>query len=191
MRGSHADVRRRGLNARPILGIVREERVDSPAAQRFARFTERIRELLPQPLQRVIPVTFIGYAIINGSAFALDMLFLSIIARIVELPYSVSFSIGYALASIYAFFLNRWLNFREHGDLGKQSGKYTFVIVSNYLIWIVGFASLLDLWGVQIQVARVIAACLEGIYIYLLLRLWVFPRHREEILPDEVDADAV
>ncbi|MDO5534955.1 MAG: GtrA family protein [Propionibacteriaceae bacterium] len=150
-----------------------------------------MRELLPQPLQRVIPVTFIGYAIINGSAFALDMLFLSIIARIVELPYSVSFSIGYALASIYAFFLNRWLNFREHGDLGKQSGKYTFVIVSNYLIWIVGFASLLDLWGVQIQVARVIAACLEGIYIYLLLRLWVFPRHREEILPDEVDADAV
>ena len=34
------------------------------------------------------------------------------------------------------------------------------------------------------SVARVTAACLEGIYIYLLLRFWVFPRHT-------MDADGV
>ena len=26
--------------------------------------------------------------------------------------------------------------------------------------------------------ARVVAACIEGLYIYLMLRLWVFPRAR-------------
>lgn len=139
---------------------------------------------LPSWLQRVVPVTFIGYAFINGSAFLLDIGFLALIGHFWDLPYSVSFSIGYGLASIYAFILNRWLNFREHGDLGKQTSKYTFVIISNYVIWIVGFASLLDFLGVPLLVARVTAACLEGVYIYLLLRFWVFPRHT-------MDADGV
>ena len=163
---------------------MRTEGEDGPAALWFARFTIRVREALPAWLSRMLPITFIGYALINGSAFLLDMGLLTIIGHFWRLPYSVAFSIGYALASIYAFILNRWLNFREHGDLGKQSGKYVFVIVSNYLIWIVGFASVLDWLGVQLQVARVMAACLEGIYIYLMLRLWVFPRHA-------LDADGV
>jgi putative flippase GtrA len=157
---------------------MRDESGDGAAARWFARFTTRIREALPPALQRVLPITFIGYAMINGSSFLLDMGFLALITQFVTWPYSIVFSIGYGLASIYAFFLNRWLNFREHGDLGKQSGKYVFVIVSNYLIWIVGFASILDLLGVHVMVARVMAACLEGLYIYILLRLWVFPRRR-------------
>ena len=101
------------------------------------------------------------------------------------LPYGVVFSIGYGVASIYAFILNRWLNFREHGDLGKQSGKYTFVIVSNYVIWILGFGSLLGVLHVPVMLARVIAACIEGLYIYLMLRLWVFPRAKLEPVPEE------
>lgn len=157
---------------------MRDEDGNGAAARWFADVTTRIREALPRAVQRVLPITFIGYAMINGSAFLLDMGFLAVITQWWELPYSLAFSIGYALASIYAFFLNRWLNFREHGDLGKQSGKYVFVIVSNYVIWIVGFASLLDVLGVHVMVARVMAACLEGLYIYLLLRLWVFPRRR-------------
>ena len=28
------------------------------------------------------------------------------------------------------------------------------------------------------MLARVVAACIEGLYIYLMLRLWVFPRAR-------------
>ena len=159
---------------------MRDQQGDGAAARWFADVTTRIRAAVPTRLQRVLPITFIGYAMINGSAFLLDMGFLAIITHFWKLPYSVAFSIGYALASVYAFFLNRWLNFREHGDLGKQSGKYVFVIASNYLIWIVGFASVLDWLGVHVMIARVIAACLEGLYIYLLLRLWVFPRRRCE-----------
>lgn len=166
---------------------MRDEDGHGAAARWFADVTTRIREALPHALQRILPITFIGYAMINGSSFLLDMGFLAVITHFWKLPYSLAFSIGYGLASVYAFFLNRWLNFREHGDLGKQSGKYAFVILSNYVIWIVGFASLLDVLGVHVMVARVMAACLEGLYIYLLLRLWVFPRRRgtaEDVISD-------
>ena len=168
---------------------MRDEEGNGAAARWFADLTSRIRQVLPASVQRVLPTTFIGYAMINGSSFLLDMGLLAIITHFWQLPYSLAFSIGYALASVYAFFLNRWLNFREHGDLGKQSSKYAFVILSNYLIWIVGFGSFLDWAGIHVMVARVMAACLEGLYIYLMLRLWVFPRHRgaaEEALPAPV-----
>ena len=52
------------------------------------------------------------------------------------------------------------------------------VIISNYVIWILGFGSLLGYFQVPLMVARVTAACIEGLYIYLMLRLWVFPRAR-------------
>ena len=169
---------------------MRGDGTDGAAAQWFARFTTRIREALPAKLQRVLPITFIGYAFINGSAFLLDMGFLAIVGQYMpHVPYGITFSIGYGLASVYAFFLNRWLNFREHGDLGKQSSKYTFVIISNYVIWILGFGTFLGVLGVPLMVARVIAACIEGLYIYIMLRLWVFPRRRPEVDADPAVAD--
>ena len=164
-----------------------EHAQDGPAARWFARFTWGIRMALPPRIRRLVPVTFIGYAMINGSAFLLDMGILRAVDVLVPehgIPYGVLFSIGYGLASIYAFFMNRWLNFREHGDLGKQSSKYTFVIVSNYVIWILGFGSLLGALHVPLMVARVTAACIEGLYIYLMLRLWVFPRAKRPAGPD-------
>lgn len=170
---------------------MRTDRADGPAALWFAGFTARVRQALPAPLRRALPETFIGYAMINGSAFLLDMGLLALIAQFMpHLPYGIIFSIGYGLASAYAFVLNRWLNFREHGDLGKQSGKYTFVIVSNYVIWILGFGTLLGYLGVPILVARVTAACIEGIYIYLMLRFWVFPRARLNEAAPVADAGA-
>lgn len=151
---------------------------DGRAALGFARLTRRIHGSLPRPLAAVLPITFIGYAIINGSSFLLDMAILTALGRYWHIPYGLLFSIGYGLACVYSFILNRWLNFREHGDLGKQTSKYAFVIASNYVIWILGFGTLLGILGVQLQVARVTAACIEGIYIYLLLRFWVFPKQR-------------
>lgn len=168
---------------------------DGRAALAFARLTNRIHEALPPRLERVIPRTFIGYAIINGSSFLLDMGILSVLGTFWHPHYGILFSIGYLLASVYAFFMNRWLNFREHGDLGKQSTKYTFVIISNFVIWVLGFGTLLGLLGVQLQVARLIDACIEGIYIYLLLRFWVFPKHQHATAAapsgSDPDADAV
>lgn len=152
------------------------QRVDGPAARWFAGFTAGVHAALPRWLRQIVPVTFIGYALINGSTFALDMALLSLFHGDARIPYPVAVTLGYVLATITAFFFNRWLNFREHGDLGVQTGKYVVVIVSNYLLWILAFSSALEWAGVQYQVSRVLAACVEGLYIYLLMRAWVFPQ---------------
>lgn len=155
------------------------ERTDGPAARWFARFTVGAHAALPQSVRRVLPATFIGFALINGSTFLLDMGILTIAGHYLPyLPYGLVYTIGFAIASVVAFVLNRWLNFREHGDLGKQGAKYVFVIVSNYLIWILGFGTLLGIVSVPLLVGRVIVAVCEGLYIYTMLRLWVFPRGR-------------
>ena len=154
---------------------------DSAAARWFASVTVAIHDALPQSIRRILPATFIGYVFINGSGFLLDMGILTLLMPLRHqygIRYPVLFSIGYGLASIYSFLLNRWLNFREHGDLGKQTWRYVATILSNYLIWIVGFGAIQDALGVQIQLARFISACLEGLYVYLMMRFFVFPKHR-------------
>ncbi len=161
-------------------------RTDGPAARWFAQFTARIYSAVPTPLRRIIPPTFIGYALINGGTFALDMLLLSLFHGSAQIPYPVAVTLGYTLATMVSFVVNRWLNFREHGDLGVQSTKYVAVVVSNYVIWILGFSWLLEWAGVQYQISRFVAAVIEGLYIYTLMRLWVFPlRHQRVRVTDQ------
>ena len=50
------------------------------------------------------------------------------------------------------------------------------VLVTNYVLWILCFSWMLNALGVPPELARILAAFAEGIYIYLLSRLWVFRR---------------
>ncbi|MGA4508084.1 GtrA family protein [Propionibacteriaceae bacterium G1746] len=143
----------------------------------FGAVVGAIHSWLPGVLRR-IPRTFIGFAIINSFTFGVDMLLLSLTHGVGHVPYPVAVSISYGGASLLAFVLNKVLNFRSHGQAARQSARYTFVVVSNYVIWILGFSTLLEVLGVQYQVARVSAALIEGAYIYLLSRFWVFGRRR-------------
>lgn len=147
------------------------------AAATFAAITSSLHGWLPRWL-RWIPITWIGFAILGLTAFAIDMSVLTLLHGGIGAPYPVSVTIGYAVASVANFVLNRWLNFQVHGDIAKQSTKQLVVVVSNYLLWILAFSSLLEAVGVQYQVSRVIAAAVEGMYLYLMMRLWVFPRER-------------
>ena len=47
-------------------------------------------------------------------------------------------------------------------------------VISQYVIFILGLSSLLHWFGVNAELARVISACCEGIYLYVFIRLWVF-----------------
>lgn len=149
------------------------------AAEVFARTTARMHRWLPQWLSW-IPATGLGFCILGLTTFLFDILLLSIFKSWFHIPYPIAVTLGYLLASILNFFLNKWLNFRSHGHIAAQSGKQLVVIISNYVIWILGFSWLLEHLGVQYQVARVVAACVEGIYIYLLMNLWVFPENASE-----------
>lgn len=141
----------------------------------FIRSCQSIHSVLPPPLSG-LPVTFIGYCIINGLGFCIDMSLLAVFFRGVGLPYPISVSLGYGLSAVYSFFVNRWLNFQAHGSIGRQSGRYVVTVVSNYLCLTLGLSWLLKTLGVHFELSRFIAACVEGIYVYVMLSLWVFPR---------------
>lgn len=149
-------------------------------AEEFSRVTKSAHEWLPPWLRRFVPQTFIGFAMINLSTFVLDMILLWMTHGVFDMLYPLAVSVSFGIASVIAFTLNKILNFRAKGDTVKQSGKYTVVLVTNYLIWIVGFSSLLEWIGVHYMLSRLIAAACEGIYIYLLARFWVFPRKKSK-----------
>lgn len=149
---------------------------NSSAAEAFNAFTGWLHALLPSHIRRFLPQTFIGFAIINSSTFLLDLVLLSFSTRGLRWPYPVAVSVSFAVAASVAFVLNKVLNFRAHGQIGRQSGKYVLVLVSNFVIWLLGFSTLLNYIGTPPEIARVSAGLCEGVYIYLLSRLWVFHR---------------
>lgn len=140
----------------------------------FLRLIGCIHRLLPGFLRRRVPVTFIGYALINGSGFLIDISFLTLFYEQLHWFYPLAVTVGYAIAGVYSLLLNRWLNFQSHGSLVSQGSRYAVGLVSQYMIFILGLSSLLHLVGVNAELARLISACCEGIYLYALMRLWVF-----------------
>ncbi len=144
------------------------------APEQFLRLISFLHGRLPEALREWVPVTFIGYALINGSGFVLDITCLWVFYEHLHWYYPVAVTVGYAIAGLYSLLLNRWLNFQSHGSLTKQGGRYTIGLVSQYFIFILGLSSLLHWFGVNAEVARVVSACCEGVYLYLLMRWWVF-----------------
>lgn len=153
------------------------ERLNDPsrrAPQVFLRVISRIHRLLPGFARRLVPVTFVGYALINGSAFLLDVSILWTAYEHLHLFYPLAVTIGYAVAGAYSLLLNRWLNFQAHGHLAAQGSRYLVGLASQYVIFILGLSSLLHWLGVNAELARFVSACCEGVYLYVLMRLWVF-----------------
>lgn len=165
------------------------QRLDDPsrrAPRVFRHAIRRLHRLLPRALRRLVPVTFIGYALINGSAFVLDISLLWVMYEHLHWFYPLAVSVGYAAAGLYSLILNRWLNFQARGHLAAQGSRYLVGLVSQYVLFILGLSSLLHWAGVNAELARVISACCEGVYLYALMRLWVF-RGTPEPSDDEPD----
>ncbi|HEY9290265.1 MAG TPA: GtrA family protein [Microlunatus sp.] len=169
---------------KPVLsGMEKSARVS--AAEHYSRLTIWLHDLLPRFLSW-IPITWIGFAMIGLTGFGIDIGVLTLLHGGLNVAYPIAVTLGYTVASIANFILNRWLNFQVHGDIAKQSSKQLLVAASNYLIWILGFSTVLDVIGVQYQVARILAACVEGLYLYLMMRLWVFRGSTSSAQPEVV-----
>lgn len=153
----------------------------------FLTLISRIHRALPRRLRALVPVTFIGYALINGSAFVIDISLLWAMYEKLRWFYPLAVTLGYAVAGAYSLVLNRWLNFQSHGSISTQGGRYAVGLASQYVIFILGLSSVLHLAGVNAELARVISACCEGVFLYVLMRLWVF-RGTPEPVEDEADA---
>ncbi|WP_314719373.1 GtrA family protein [uncultured Actinomyces sp.] len=146
----------------------------SRAPEAFLGLMTVLHRLVPAPLRPRVPLTFIGYVLINGSAFVLDIVCLSVFYNHFHWVYQVAVTMGYVVAGVYSLLLNRWLNFQVSGHLALQGSRYAVGLVSQYVIFILGLSSALHLAGVNAELARVVSACCEGIYLYVLMRLWVF-----------------
>nr|WP_245778309.1 GtrA family protein [Lentzea xinjiangensis] len=135
---------------------------------------------LPFGLSRVVAPSLLGFALINGFTFAVDLLLLTLFRSGLGLPVPLAFSVAYVLAFGLSFVLNRALNFRSHAPVGPQAGLWAVAILINYLACILGVGSGLAAIGVQYHLSRIIAGACEAVFMYSVMRWIIFRDAGEE-----------
>ncbi|MGD0556590.1 MAG: GtrA family protein [Streptosporangiaceae bacterium] len=140
----------------------------------FATAMAAATRRLPFGLSRTVPPSLLGYAIINSFTFTCDLLLLATFHGDLGWPVPVSITLSYAVASALSYLLNRVLNFRSRSPAGRQLGVYAAVIIVNYVALILGVGAGLAALGVNYEVARVIAAACEAVWLYVAMRWLVF-----------------
>jgi putative flippase GtrA len=142
--------------------------------ERFTAVMAAVAGRLPFGLARVIPPTLLGFAVISSGTFTSDLLLLTALHGGLHWPVPASITLSYLAASGLSYLLNRALNFRSHGAVGRQAGLYAVVIAVNYLAVILGVGAGLAALGVNYQVARLVAGACEAGYMYAAMRFVVF-----------------
>jgi putative flippase GtrA len=130
----------------------------------------------------------LGYLLINLFTFCIDLGLLALLHGKERLPIPVAVTISYGTASLVSYVLNRVFNFRSHAGVGRQLPVFIAVSASNYLIFVLGLTDLLSAVGVYYELARILAACCEAVYLYCMLR-WIVFRDTADAEPGRGDAD--
>jgi putative flippase GtrA len=143
-------------------------------ADRFHAFSERVVARLPFGLDRRVAPTLVGYLLINGSTFVLDLALLTVLHGRLGVALPAAFTISYVTAFGVSFVLNRWLNFRSHAPVGRQAAVYAVVVAVNYLAFVLVLGTTLSAIGLEYHLSRVAAALCEAVYMYSALRWVVF-----------------
>jgi putative flippase GtrA len=143
---------------------------------RFHRFCVEVTARLPLGLNSVVAPTFLGFALINGFTFFVDLVILTALHGGLGTPLPIAVTVGYACAFALSYFLNRTMNFRSHAPVGPQVAIYVAVVVVNYLAFILGVSSALAGLGVEYHLARIVAGACEAVYMYSAMRWVVFRR---------------
>ncbi|MXG90066.1 GtrA family protein [Nocardioides flavescens] len=121
-----------------------------------------------------LPPTLIGFAVINSGTFALDLALVSLLHGRLDVPLTLSVTIGYAVAFSLAFVLNKRFNFRSHAPVGPETVRYVGVVAVNFGVVLLGVTTGLAALGVQYQLARLAAGACEGAFMYAAMRWFVF-----------------
>lgn len=123
-----------------------------------------------------IPPTLVGFGLINGFTFGVDLALLTVLHGAVGAPYPVAVTLAYGCAFALSYVLNRTLNFRSHAPVGPQAAVYVVVVIVNYLAFILALSTALTVLGVDYRVARLAAGGCEAVFMYCALRWVVFRR---------------
>jgi putative flippase GtrA len=148
----------------------------SRLAGRFHQGCEAVVARLPFGLSSVVAPTFLGFCLINGLTFTVDLMILTGLHSGLRLPVPIAVTAAYACAFTLSYVLNRTFNFQSHAPVGPQLVIYVVVVVVNYLAFILGVTTGLTAMGVHYQLSRVAAGICEGVYMYCAMRWVVFRR---------------
>ena len=154
-------------------GPARTQRWDA-RGERFTAVVAAIVHRLPFGLAGILPPSLLGFAIINGFTFTIDLGVLTTLHGGLRWPLPVSITVAYVTAFGLSYLLNRVLNFRSHGAVGPQIAVYIAVVIVNYLVWILGVGDGLAALGLDYRLARIVAGACEALYMYAAMRWLVF-----------------
>jgi putative flippase GtrA len=144
--------------------------------ERFHRLCEVAVARLPFGLDSIVAPTFLGFVVLNGCTFAVDLALLTLLHGVLDVALPVAVTAAYACAFTLSYFLNRILNFRSHAAVGPQFAVYVVVVAVNYLAFILGVCAVLVALGVEYHLARIVAGGCEAVYMYSAMRWVVFRR---------------
>jgi putative flippase GtrA len=142
--------------------------------QWFASAMAAVARRLPFGLSEVVPPNVVGYLIINGCTFGLDLSLLAVFHGGLKIIPPVAVTLSYGTAGLVSYVANRILNFQSHGAVGTQFPLYVGILTVNYLMFVLGLFDGLVVLGVQYELARILAACCEGVFLYCCMRWLVF-----------------
>jgi putative flippase GtrA len=143
---------------------------------RFHQFCVAVVARLPRGLSSVVAPTFLGFALINGCTFVIDILLLTALHSGLGVALPISVTLAYACAFTLSYSLNRTMNFQSHAPVGPQFLIYVVVVVVNYLAFILGVSTALSATGIDFRLARIVAGICEAVYMYSAMRWVVFRR---------------
>ncbi len=163
-----------------------------PRGARFAAAMTAVTRRLPFGLSRVVAPSLLGYLLINLCTFCLDLTLLAVFHGGLKWPLPVAVTLSYGSASVVSYVLNRVLNFRSHGAVGRQLPVFVAVSASNYLLFVLGLTDALAAAGVYYELARIIAALCEAAYLYTMMRWVVFrdARRQAAAMPPNLERTA-
>ncbi|WP_406236652.1 GtrA family protein [Nocardia sp. NBC_01009] len=145
-------------------------------ADRFTRWCVAVVARLPWGLDGLVAPTFLGFALINGCTFGVDLVLLTVFHGWWGLPVWLSVTVAYVCAFGLSFVLNRTFNFHSHAPVGRQAVVYTVVVAINYVAFILGVGSGLTALGLEYHLSRLLAGGCEAVYMYSAMRWVVFRR---------------
>ena len=143
---------------------------------RFSEVMAAVAGRLPFGLSRVVPGDLVGFGVISGCTFVLDLGLLTVMRGGLGWPLPVAITIGYVVAFSVNYMLNRVFNYRSHAPVGPQAGIYAVVVLINYLVCVLGVGTGLAAVGVDYRLARVAAGACEAVFMYAAVRWVVFRR---------------
>jgi putative flippase GtrA len=127
---------------------------------------------------RLIAPTVIGFVLINGFTFAVDLTVLVSLHSGLGWPVAASLTLAYSTAFALSYTFNRILNFRSHAPVGRQLRIYVPIVILNFVVFVLGVGDGLTRLGVDYRLARVIAGLGEAVFMYSAMRWLVFREAR-------------